>query len=90
MSGNVNPHNPIVAGGVTAIGTTGTVTVRTGLRDLQSWSVMHTVAPVADTAYIYANKRIVGGEAFLDITVLDNGFGACSTATSVVWIALGV
>lgn len=87
MSGNLSPHHPIHAGGLVTL--TGSAVVATGLRDLQSWAVSHVTAPVADTAYIHVSKSIVGGEAFLTITVIDNTFGASTTETQVSWIALG-
>ena len=83
----VSPHHPIHAGAEETI--TGSLAVNTGLRDLQSFSVSLGEAASANSAFVYAIKSIVGGEAVLTIYVQAATYAASSTATKVRWTALG-
>jgi hypothetical protein len=82
----VSPHNPILSGQIELF--TGTLTVGTGMRELQSFSV-NILSPTATENYVQWSQVTVNGEVKVELEVLDSTFTTATTPAYVSWIALG-
>ena len=89
MSEPVSLHSPINASADAVV--TGSLVVKTGLRELQGYSVTLAEAPAAGAAFVSATKSVDpnSGEGLLTISVWDSAYAPSVVATNVNWTALG-